>query len=81
MKHYRKLFLKTGDLVVHIHYPQWGIGEVVESTESVLAGGGCYVKVIFEDGDLRIFNNDLESEWCCYYFGIRRCDENGKIYR
>jgi hypothetical protein len=80
MKAYKKLFLKTGDLIVHVKQPQWGIGEVVESTESILDGGGCYVKVIFEDGDLRIFNNDFDSECCCYYYGIRKCDDNGRVY-
>ena len=27
---------------------------------------------LFEDGQQRTFNNDLDSDICCYYFGVRR---------
>ena len=39
---------------------------------SVLIGGTCLVRILFEDGQQRTFNNDLDNEQCCYYFGIRR---------
>jgi hypothetical protein len=28
--------------------------------------------VQFQDGRLRTFNNDLDAQACCYYFGIRK---------
>lgn len=67
-----RLYLRLGDKVAHIHYEEWGGGVVVEEMTSVLIGGTCLVRVLFEDGQQRTFNNDLDSEQCCYYFGIRR---------
>jgi hypothetical protein len=35
-------------------------------------GGTCLVRLLFEDGQQRTFNNDLDHEQCCYFFGVRR---------
>jgi hypothetical protein len=66
-----RLFLKVGDLVRHIHYNSWGEGEVVEEKHSTLPGGICIVRILFEDGIERSFMNNLNSESCCYYAGLR----------
>jgi hypothetical protein len=67
----RRLYLKVGDKVTHVKYSFWGEGEVVEEKHSCLAGGLCFVRVIFEDGNERSFINDMENKSCCYYAGIR----------
>lgn len=67
----KRLFLKVGDRVTHLKYSFWGVGEVIEERHSHLAGGFCFVRVMFEDGNERSFINDLDSELCCYYSGIR----------
>jgi hypothetical protein len=68
----KRLFLGVGDEVTHKGYHQWGLGVVVEVMTSVVPGGTCLVRIRFQDGQLRTFNNDLDSEGCCYYFGVRR---------
>jgi hypothetical protein len=68
----KRLYLRVGDQVTHKTYNQWGVGVVVEVMTSIVPGGTCLVRVRFQDGRLRTFNNDLDSEGCCYYFGIRR---------
>jgi hypothetical protein len=68
----KRLYLRLGDKVFHANYSQWGEGVVVEVMTSVLIGGTCLVRILFEGGQQRTFNNDLDSEICCYYFGIRR---------
>lgn len=68
----KRLFLQVGDEVSHDNYHQWGIGVVVEAVTSCVPGGTCLVRIRFQDGQLRVFNNDLDSEGCCYYFGVRR---------
>jgi hypothetical protein len=68
----RRLFLRIGDEVTHLRYPEWGIGVAVEERQSDVPGGICFVRVVFEDGAQRTFNNDFDSEWCCYFFGVRR---------
>ena len=73
----RRLFLKVGDQVIHMRYPQWGLGTVVEQRSSALAGGTCLVRVTFGDGTERSFINDLENYNCCYYAGVRVQDETG----
>jgi len=67
----KRLYLKVGDKVTHMRYTFWGVGEVVEEKHSTLAGGFCFVRIMFEDGNERSFINDLDSELCCYYSGIR----------
>ncbi len=66
-----RLYLKVGDVVRHRQYSVWGNGEVVEEKHSTLPGGICLVRVLFEDGIERMFINDLDSELCCYYAGLR----------
>jgi hypothetical protein len=66
-----RLYLKVGDIVRHARYSGWGDGEVVEEKHSSLPGGLCLVKVLFEDGIERAFINDLNSESCCFYAGVR----------
>jgi hypothetical protein len=67
-----RLYLRLGDKVFHANYGEWGGGVVVEEMTSVLVGGTCLVRILFEDGQQRTFNNDLDSDMCCYYFGVRR---------
>lgn len=66
-----RLYLKLGDRVQHIRYFAWGNGVVVEESHSILAGGFCLVRVLFDDGIMRSFINDLDNECCCYYAGLR----------
>ena len=68
----KRLFLKVGNEVTHNHFRQWGHGTVVEAMTSCVPGGTCLVRIRFQDGRTRVFNNDLDSEGCCYYFGVRR---------
>jgi hypothetical protein len=66
-----RLYLRVGDVVRHVHYGGWGDGEVVEEKHSNLPGGLCLVRVLFADGIERSFINDLDSELCCFYAGLR----------
>ena len=68
----KRLYLRVGDEVNHLRYEEWGIGVVVEAMTSSIPGGTCLARVRFQDGQLRCFNNDLDNEACCYYFGVRR---------
>jgi hypothetical protein len=68
----RRLYLKTGDQVVHLRYPEWGFGVVVEERNSEVLGGMSYVRVTFRDGQTRVFDNNFANSCCCYYAGIRR---------
>lgn len=68
----QRLYLRLGDRVVHRNYDQWGEGAVVEEMTSTLPGGTCLVRIQFDDGTQRTFNNDLDNELCCYYFGVRK---------
>jgi hypothetical protein len=68
----KRLFLRVGDEVSHLRYEEWGIGVVMEVMTSSVPGGTCLARVRFQDGQLRCFNNDLDNEACCYYFGVRR---------
>ncbi len=67
-----RLYLRLGDTVTHRDYREWGEGTVVEEMTSTVPGGTCLVRIDFEDGRQRTFNNDLDAEACCYYFGIRK---------
>lgn len=71
MEGYR-LYLRLGDRVYHDSREEWGEGAVVELMTSTIIGGTCLVRVMFEDGFQRTFNNDLNSEMCCYFMGLRR---------
>ena len=68
----KRLFLGVGDEVTHIRYEHWGIGVVMECMTSSVPGGTCLARIRFQDGILRCFNNDLDNDSCCYYFGLRR---------
>ena len=68
----KRLYLRVGDEVNHRRYEEWGIGVVMEIMTSSVPGGTCLARVRFQDGQLRCFNNDLDNEACCYYFGVRR---------
>lgn len=68
----KRLYLRVGDEVNHLRYEEWGLGVVVEAMTSSIPGGTCLARVRFQDGQLRCFNNDLDNEACCYYFGVRR---------
>ena len=67
----RRLYLQVGDRVNHLAHTSWGIGEVVEEKHSELSGGFCLARIMFEDGSLRSFINDLDNAHCCYYLGVR----------
>jgi hypothetical protein len=68
----KRLYLRVGDEVNHLRYEEWGIGVVTEVMTSSIPGGTCLARVRFQDGQLRCFNNDLDNDACCYYFGVRR---------
>ena len=72
LKDAKRLYLRVGDEVNHLRYEEWGIGVVMEVMTSSVPGGTCLARVRFQDGQLRCFNNDLDNEACCYYFGVRR---------
>lgn len=67
----RRLYLRVGDTVRHAKHIVWGEGKVVEEKHSSLSGGTCLVRVLFEDGQERAFINDMDSDLCCYYAGLR----------
>ncbi len=68
----KRLFLRLGDRVHHVSHGGWGLGVVVEVMTSIVPGGTCLVRVLFEDGRQRVFNNDMDSELCCCYLGMRK---------
>jgi hypothetical protein len=68
----KRLFLRLGDRVQHGTYDGWGLGVVVEVMTSVVPGGTCLVRILFEDGRQRTFNNDMDSELCCCYLGMQK---------
>lgn len=72
MEETRRLYLKVGDWVFHQRYPEWGMGLVVEERNSLVVGGASYVKIIFRDGQTRIFDNNFQNPTCGYHFGLRR---------
>ncbi len=63
-------YLRVGDKVFHKKFKAWGGGVVVETLASDLPGGMCYVRILFQDGKQRIFDNSFDSVCCCYYTGI-----------
>lgn len=68
----KRLYLRLGDRVYSDSHEEWGTGAVVEEMTSTIVGGTCLVRVLFEDGHQRTFNNDLDHEMCCYFLGVRR---------
>ena len=69
----KRLYLRVGDGVSHLRYEEWGEGVVIEVMTSSVPGGTCLARIRFQDGQIRCFNNDLDNEGCCYFFGLRRC--------
>ncbi len=67
-----RLYLRLGEIVTHRDHGEWGEGIVVEEMTSTVPGGTCLVRIKFQDGRQRTFNNDLDAESCCYYFGVRK---------
>jgi len=67
-----RLYLRLGDIVTHRDHAEWGEGTVVEEMTSTIPGGTCLVRISFQDGRQRTFNNDLDAQTCCYYFGLRK---------
>ncbi len=63
-------YLQVGDKVFHERYKAWGGGLVVETRASDLPGGLCFVRILFQDGKQRVFDNSFDSPTCCYYTGI-----------
>jgi len=68
----KRLFLRLGDRVFHVAHQEWGMGAVVEVMTSIVPGGTCLVRVLFEDGRQRTFNNDMDSDLCCSHLGLRK---------
>jgi hypothetical protein len=63
-------YLRVGDKVFHKKFKSWGGGIVIETWASNLPGGMCYVRILFQDGKKRVFDNSFDSACCCYYTGI-----------
>jgi hypothetical protein len=69
-KQERHTYLHVGDKVLHKKFKSWGGGIVMETWASELPGGMCYVRILFQDGKQRVFDNNFDSACCCYYTGI-----------
>lgn len=63
-------YLHVGDKVFHKKFKSWGGGIVIETWVSDLPGGLCFVRILFQDGKKRVFDNSFDSVCCCYYSGI-----------
>ncbi len=63
-------YLRVGDKVFHKKFKSWGGGIVIETKVSELPGGMFYVRILFQDGKQRVFDNNFDSACCCYYTGI-----------
>jgi hypothetical protein len=63
-------YLRVGDKVFHKKFKSWGGGIVIETWSSELPGGMCYVRILFQDGKKRVFDNSYDSACCCYYAGV-----------
>lgn len=68
----RKLYLSIGEEVVHLRHPEWGIGKVVEEMNSNIPGGVSFIRIEFAHAGVRLFDNNIESVYCCYHAGVRR---------
>jgi hypothetical protein len=66
----KNTYLRVGDKVFHKKYKSWGGGVVLETWSSDLPGGLCFVRILFQDGKQRVFDNSFNSACCCYYAGI-----------
>jgi len=63
-------YLQVGDRVIHRNYKTWGCGIVMEAWTSEVPGGLCFARIQFQDGKMRVFDNNYDSSCCCYYSGI-----------
>jgi hypothetical protein len=75
------LYLRVGDRVFHKRFLRWGVGAVVEERRSELPGGFCYVRIEFQDGKMRVFDNNFKSSNCCYYAGVEKIDTERLVRR
>ncbi|MDX2170395.1 MAG: hypothetical protein SF182_25205 [Deltaproteobacteria bacterium] len=75
-----RLFLRLDDVVQHREHLEWGEGRVVEEMTSTVPGGTCLVRIKFQDGRLRTFNNDLDAPMCCRIFGIRKLIDAESVF-
>jgi hypothetical protein len=66
----RHTYLQVGDRVIHRSYKTWGCGIVIEAWASEVPGGRCFARIQFQDGKMRVFDNNYDSSCCCYYSGI-----------
>ena len=66
----RHTYLQVGDKVYHKKFKSWGGGLVIETWSSDLPGGPSYVRILFQDGKKRVFDNSFDSTCCCYHAGI-----------
>jgi len=66
----RRTYLRVGDKVFHKRFKSWGGGMVIETWASDLPGGICFVRILFQDGKQRVFDNSFDSACCCCYAGI-----------
>jgi len=67
-------YLRVGDIVFHKKFRSWGRGRVLEAWASDVPGGLCYVRILFQDGKSRVFDNSYDSACCCYYAGVTLID-------
>jgi hypothetical protein len=70
-KNEKHTYLRVGDRVFHKKFKSWGGGIVIETWSSDLPGGMCYVRILFQDGKQRVFDNNFDNTCCCYYTGIK----------
>ena len=73
IEHNVRLYLRRDERVRHRDHPEWGMGRVTETRESSVPGGTAFITILFEDGQERLFFNDLNDPRCCYYAGLMRC--------
>ena len=66
----KRTYLRVGDRVYHKKFRSWGGGIVMETWSSDLPGGLCFVRILFQDGKQRVFDNSFDSTCCCYHAGI-----------
>jgi len=66
----KRTYLRVGDKVFHKKFKSWGGGVVMETWTSDLPGGICFVRILFQDGKQRVFDNNFDSTCCCCYAGI-----------
>jgi hypothetical protein len=70
----RHTYLRVGDKVYHKKFKSWGGGVVIETWASDLPGGLCFVRILFQDGKKRVFDNSFDSACCCCHTGITLVD-------